>query len=244
MNAFPLLSDHILVLLFGWLLPFLSGVKSREGFRGIVFTESLRRSFYLSNSLFLFLSAAVIMIHWAWQERAISWMGFRSDLTVKNLPLTLSLTLLLAVLYFGDILFNLIRSSGERDRAREEMIEKMPFLPRYVRELPAYLVMCLAAGICEEIIFRGFLVTYFLPELNQRTGLPYLSVLVPALLFSLAHFYQGWQAILKIFVLSVLLALIFIVGGSIWWVMIIHFLIDLIGGGLSIYLLSDKTGRP
>ena len=45
------------------------------------------------------------------------------------------------------------------------------------------------------------------------------------------------MAILKIFLLSLLLGIIFIWSGSLWLVMIIHFLIDLIGGLVMMYLL-------
>jgi membrane protease YdiL (CAAX protease family) len=65
-------------------------------------------------------------------------------------------------------------------------------------------------------------------------------VLAPALLFSLAHGYQGWQAVGKIFLLSVLLALIFLASGSIWLVMLIHTLIDLVGGLAAIHLLRSR----
>jgi membrane protease YdiL (CAAX protease family) len=241
MDDFPSFSDNILVLLFGWLLPFISGVKSREGFTGIIFTERMRRRFFLSNSFFLFLCAGAVMVQWAWHDRPAEAMGFRSSLDVDNPRLTAALISLLAVLYLTDLIIGIMTARRKVDAAME-LQEKTPFLPRLARELPAYVLMCLAAGVCEEIIYRGFMVTYFLPEYNHRSGLPFLAVTAPAFLFSLAHYYQGWQSVLKIFLLSFLLGVIFLVSGSIWTVMIIHFLIDLLSGFAGMHILK-RTGE-
>jgi membrane protease YdiL (CAAX protease family) len=236
MNDFPSLSDHILVLLFGWLLPFISGVKSKNGLKEINFTEEIRKRFYLSNSIFLFLSAGIIMVQWWWHDRPLSAMGFKPDFNAGSLPATALFVTILTLLYFADLIVNIKNGSAEGNMLAE-MQEKAPFMPRHIREIPTYTIMCIAAGVCEEIIYRGFMVTYFLPEFNGRSGIPILAVTAPAFLFSLAHYYQGWMAILKIFLLSLLLGIIFIWSGSLWLVMIIHFLIDLIGGLVMMYLL-------
>jgi len=238
MDNFPVLSDHILVLIYGLVIPFISGVKSLENFENIQFTEAFRRRFYLTNSIFLFLAALVILVSWWLHERPFEAIGFRLSLDVNNRPLTFSLIALLAVLYSGDLLLS-ISKWKKRDISVDTLDDTTPFLPRKLKELPAYIVMCISAGVFEEIIYRGFMVTYFLPEYNFRDGLPILAVTAPAFLFSLAHYYQGWQAVLKIFLLSLLLGIIFLSSGSIWLVMIIHFLIDLIGGLVAMRLMKE-----
>ncbi len=240
MDNFPVLSDHILVLIYGLVIPFMSGVKSLENFDNIQFTESIRRRFYLANSLFLCLAAMVILATWWLHDRPFETMGFQLPLDVKNSGLTFSLIALLAVLYTGDLLMS-IRKWEKRDSSVDTLDDTTPFLPRKLRELPAYIVMCISAGVFEEIIYRGYMVTYFLPEYNFSTGLPILAVTAPAFLFSLAHYYQGWQAVLKIFLLSLLLGIIFLSSGSIWIVMIIHFLIDLIGGLVAMRLMNKSS---
>ena len=239
MDNFPVLSDHILVLIYGLVIPFMSGVKSLENFENIQFTESLRRRFYLANSLFLCLAAVVILVTWWWHDRPFEAMGFRLSPDVKNPVWTFSLIGLLAVLYTVDLLMS-IRKWKKRDPSIDTLDDTTPFLPRKLRELPAYIVMCISAGAFEEIIYRGYMVTYFLPEYNFRSGVPILAVTAPAFLFSLAHYYQGWQAVLKIFLLSLLLGIIFLSSGSIWVVMTIHFLIDLIGGLLAMKLMKSQ----
>ena len=242
MDNFPVLSDHLLVLVYGLVIPFLSGVKSLENFENILFTEDIRRRFYLANSLFLLLAASAVIINWLLHERPFEAMGFRLSLTVDNRAVTFGLIGLLVILYAGDLLHSILKWKKQGAEV-DTLDDTTPFLPRELREIPAYLVMCLSAGVFEEIIYRGFMVTYFLPQYNFSTGLPILAVTAPAFLFSLAHYYQGWQAVLKIFLLSLLLGMIFLSSGSIWVVMIIHFLIDLIGGLVAMRLMKESGNR-
>jgi membrane protease YdiL (CAAX protease family) len=236
MPEFPGISDHLLVWVFGLAIPFISGVQSRKEMGDIIFTESVRRRFYLANSFFLAAAAAVILFHWWWKDRPFSVMGFRPGFTVSHPVLTWSLVVLLMTLYLADVILA-VQKIGKGKPPEAALEEGTPFLPRKLRELPAYLLMCLSAGVFEEIIYRGYMVTYFLPRYNFETGLPVLAVIAPAFLFSLAHYYQGWQAVAKIFLLSVLLAAIFLSSGSIWLVMAIHTCIDLAGGLLAMWLL-------
>ncbi|MGL6266756.1 MAG: CPBP family intramembrane glutamic endopeptidase [Chitinophagaceae bacterium] len=238
MDNFPDLSDHILVLIYGLVIPFISGVKSLENFDNIQFTEELRRRFYLSNSLFLCLASLPVLVSWGLHDRPFDAMGFRLSPDVENRTLTFVMISLLTLLYSADLLIS-IRKWKKRENA--QLDESTPFLPNSLKELPAYIIMCISAGVFEEIIYRGFMVTYFLPEYNFSQGLPILAVTAPAFLFSLAHYYQGWQAVLKIFLLSMLLGIIFLSGGSIWVVMLIHFLIDLTGGLVAMKLMKESS---
>lgn len=228
MESFPSLIDHLLVILFGWAMPLLSSLQGRKAVRIVVFSEPVRKRFYLSNSLTLSAFAGIVLLAWQWQQRPWEAMGFRAFFPAQP-QIVLSLTLLLLLL-FGIDLWRGWRKTMLSAAERRDLLRKTPFLPRKARELPYYMLMCASAGIFEEVIYRGFMVTYFMPDLNGREGWPILAVGVPAILFSLAHYYQGWASMGKILLLSVLLAMIFIWGGSIGWVMVVHFVIDLSAG--------------
>ena len=243
MDGFPDLSDHLLVLLYGCVLPFVSGVKSAEAMEGAVLTQRDKRRFYLANGLFLLASAIPVAVSWALHARPFEEMGFRHiGWKDASRPLFWALTSVLLLLYAVDLFWNL-RAVRRDPAAAREFEEKVPFLPGSVADLPAYLFMCLSAAFSEELIYRGFMVTYFRPELNGREGLPYLAVLAPAVLFSLAHLYQGWQAVGKILLLSVLLACLFLVCGSLWPVILIHLLIDVASGVASMALMKRMKNR-
>lgn len=226
--GFPSLADNLLVLVFGWLLPFLSGVKGGKQMEGLVLSERSRRRFFLGNSAFLCLAAGIVSTVWVLQGRSMMVLGWRDaapETSVKAVPIIL----LLLGLWLGDMLFS-NRLSRVLDPESETDREYPPFLPEHFRELPAYVLLCLSAAIFEETIYRGFMVTYFLPGTRGSDGLPIAATFIPAILFSLAHYYQGWLATFKIFVLAVLMGLIFIITRSLWMLMGIHFLIDLAGG--------------
>jgi len=233
-SGFPTWVDHALVWIFGWILPFLSGVKGREQMEGAIFSESARRKFYLGNSLFLFIAAAAVLLSWFFQGRTFESLGFRNP-EAGTLMYTIPLTLGILVLWLADFIHSLKKQSADAPTG-EQADEFPPFLPRYLREMPAYLLLSLSAAIFEETIYRGFMVTYFLPESRGQTGWPLAALIVPALLFSLAHYYQGWKAVLKIWGFSVGLGVLFIISGSLWPVMIIHFIIDFAGGWMAMRL--------
>lgn len=238
MQGFPDLTDNLLVLLYGWLLPFLSGVRAKEALAGVRMTEALRRRFYLANSLFLLLSACPIALSWAWHERPFETLGFIRGLAADSpSPWIWALTALLVALYLADLGWN-IRATRRDPSMAAELEEKVPFLPRRHADMPAYLFMCASAAVSEELVYRGFMVAYFLPAYNGREGIPYLAATVPALLFSLAHLYQGWQAVAKILLLSILLACIYMLSGSLWLVIGIHFAIDAVSGWSSWMLMK------
>ena len=224
----PTFLDHILVLLLGLVLPFFSGIRGSEQLGNIHFTENTRRRFFISNSLVLWFLAAAVVGLWLWNGRPLSLMGFAY---IQSSWPTWVLTGAMAIFYSADITYSLF-SPEELKKTQDQWEATVPFLPESPREMPAYIFMCLSAGICEEILYRGFLVTYFIDPMSQ--GFPFMAAIFPAILFSLAHFYQGYKAMGKIFLLSLLFALIFIFSKSLIIVVIIHFLIDLVGGILAI----------
>ena len=67
---------------------------------------------------------------------------------------------------------------------------KTPFMPTKRHELPLYFLMCFSAGVFEEIIFRGFLVTYCLYLFSGLNDPEFWAVIIPAAVFSIAHYYQ------------------------------------------------------
>ena len=224
--AFPTFLDHIYIWIFGIILPFLTGLQSNQLSGGIRFDEYLRKKLYLSNSLMLTLAGSSVLILWALKKRAFSSIGFQE-------PDWTNLTLLLVLLsiFFGLYVVDLVVSLKKKSTSDEEeaWYEKSSFLPEKWKEMPAFILLCMCAGIFEEIIYRGFMVTYFFDN-NSTGSISWMALFAPAFLFSLAHFYQGWMAVLKIFFFTLLLNFIFIQTKSLYPTMVIHFLIDLMSG--------------
>ena len=72
--------------------------------------------------------------------------------------------------------------------------------PRGVVEVTLWVMMSMTSGFCEELVFRGYLQRQFL----ALTGSAALAVLAQAVLFGVAHWYQGTKLVITITVLGLL----------------------------------------
>lgn len=241
MENFPAITDYLLVLVFGILLPFVSGVRSAAVFKEMKtqFDSATKRRFYLGNSFFLFIIAAVIILVWGLYQRPYSELGFATPASLGR-SIQWWMIGLFVCLYALDIIYSLADSS-ELEKAMTSMNDQTPFMPSQLRDLPAYIVMCISAGVFEEIVFRGYMINFFKALFVGIPAAAAWAVITPAIIFSLAHYYQGPKAVFKILVLSLLFGMIFWHSGSLYAVIILHFLVDFASGLLSIYLSKNKT---
>jgi CAAX protease family protein len=72
--------------------------------------------------------------------------------------------------------------------------------PAGLLEVSLWILVSLAAGIGEEIIFRGYLQRQF----RAATGSLLAAVLLQGLTFGLLHMYQGWKQVMVIVPLGIL----------------------------------------
>ncbi len=80
--------------------------------------------------------------------------------------------------------------------------------------------LSMGAGVSEELVFRGFLMYYL------SAHLPYLNtvekVLVTSLIFGLGHIYQGWRRSIATGIVGVVLALLYVLSGSLLLPVVLH----------------------
>lgn len=99
------------------------------------------------------------------------------------------------------------------------------FLPATRSERHWWVFVCITAGICEETLYRGFLLHYlhvFPGTLNLT-----LALLISSVIFGLCHLYQGTNGAIGSAVVGVLFGLLFILTGSLFLPMILHAAMDL-----------------
>jgi len=98
-------------------------------------------------------------------------------------------------------------------------------LPQNSRERWTFAAVAVTAGICEEVIFRGFLLHYLhVQPFTLNIG---VSVLLAALIFGLAHLYQGLQGIIITTIMGIFFGLLFMATGNLLLPIILHAFIDL-----------------
>jgi uncharacterized protein len=73
-------------------------------------------------------------------------------------------------------------------------------LPQTTLEILTWIGTSITAGICEELVFRGYVQRQF-HALTRSVG---VAVLGQGMVFGLFHFYQGWKNVIVICVLGVL----------------------------------------
>ncbi len=240
MENFPSLVDFILAILFGVLLPIVSGLRSREVFKeiGSYFDSRAKKRFYIGNSFFLAIMAMVVLAAWYFFGRPFDVLGFATpEENGKTYPWWL--IILFIMLYLMDVLHSVL-NPHELQETKDQLETQTPFMPTLWREMPAYFLMCVSAGVCEEIVFRGFLVNFFKSIFNGFPAQAAWTLITPSLIFAAAHYYQGAKAVFKILVLSMLFGLIFWMTGSLYIVMLLHFLVDFFSGILSVKLANRE----
>jgi membrane protease YdiL (CAAX protease family) len=113
-----------------------------------------------------------------------------------------------------------------RERATPRVVGKVdPILPRTTAERRAWAGLALSAGVTEEITYRGLLLIALATLLPDAA--PLLVVTVAAVLFGLAHWYQGALGILVTGLLGGVLAALYLATGSLLLPIALHVLIDL-----------------
>ena len=148
-----------------------------------------------------------------------------------------AVTLTLSGLFFAYCLYNLffsLTSAKFREAQTKELPSVTKFLPQTKKEKWLFSFVALSAGVCEEIIFRGFLL-FLIPAIFS--GMPiYLVILILTVIFGIGHFYQGLGGIMGKAIVGALFMCLYLVTDSLLLAMLLHFLLDLVGA----FLVSEE----
>lgn len=107
--------------------------------------------------------------------------------------------------------------------------------PHNFFELPVWILVSLTAGVCEEFLFRGYLLRQF----GRWFGGVAPAISLSTLIFACMHFYEGSAAVIQIGGLGAFYAIIAVRRGNLRHVMIAHFFQDAITG---VYLYLRLRG--
>lgn len=102
-------------------------------------------------------------------------------------------------------------------------------LPQSTLEIVLWIAVSISAGICEEIVFRG----YFQKQFAAYTNSILMGVLLQGIVFGLGHSYQGVKQVIIISVLGILYGAFAAWRKSLRPAMIAHAWTDIYSGYLS-----------
>jgi uncharacterized protein len=178
---------------------------------------------YVSTILFQWLLATIV----GWRALARGLTVPQLGLAKAPIPSTVLVTLIGATLIAAAHWMNLRRLAASNHPAAEKLRAMAARLfPQSATETVFFTMLAVTAGICEEFIFRGFVIAaLFGAGLSTWT-----TVVVSSLMFGAAHLYQGKGGSAGTGILGILFASIRIAYHSIFPVLIWHAVLDIVAG--------------
>lgn len=119
----------------------------------------------------------------------------------------------------------LLRRPQFRNEALAAFKERQFILPIFRAEKTLFILVAVSVGICEEVIFRAFLVNYLHHDLISMSHLT--SFIIASIIFGLGHFHQGVNGIVNATVFGLVMSYLFVMTGSLLLPIIVHIVYDL-----------------
>jgi membrane protease YdiL (CAAX protease family) len=141
--------------------------------------------------------------------------------------------LLFALMLLPGLQLAAVLTERRQDEAQREALalklEEHKFLPRTGKEFWIFTLLALCMGAGWELLYRGFLLHVLVPE----TGYGW-AIALSALAYGLAHGYQNPKQLIGSLVSALLFAIGYAATHSLWWLMVIHVGLPLLGAHRSV----------
>jgi len=171
-----------------------------------------------------------------WTAALVAWMVLRSQVfllwpggrhsALQKLDMSFVLGLVLAFTIGSLLQAYLTRRNVKLREKTLGAFKRLAFILPVTREERAWFAaVSITSGVCEEVLYRGFLIRY-LSDFPWHAGL-LIALGISSIAFGMAHGYQGLAGILGTAFLGAFMAVIFIVTGSLWLPIALHAIIDL-----------------
>lgn len=221
----PTLWDHVLAVVIALAYPIRGAFALRGRLRDTSSAglATMRLRVYRVAMAALWASTLAIVALWIVNGRGWGIIGLHPAFNGGTIGIFFGLVLVAAVVFRQ-------ARKGVDERQAEAMKRRIGggerLLPHSGRELTEFSLLSISAGVCEEVIYRGFYVWYL-----QALGLPLLPAAAAAcVIFGFAHLYQGVRGVLLTTVVGGFLAGVYLLSGSLFPGMLIHALMDLYTG--------------
>jgi len=220
--------DFALILVFlATAVPLLGRRRIRQLMAMPETTKRDRLALYASTVAFQWLAAAVVL----WRANAHHIALARLGLAIPKPALTAIVSIVLAALVLANQLFSLRQLATHPDEARGILPQlALKIFPQDSVERFAFLAVVVTVAVCEELIFRGFVQRVFV---DWSGGLLLAGILGSAVMFAIAHLYQGRRGLITTFIVGMLFASIRSWTGSLLASLIAHFIADITAGFLA-----------
>ncbi len=177
--------------------------------------------FYRSSIIELWLLTLVILTWWFWEKRTLSEIGMGVP---GGWAFWVGVAVFAIIVFFLIRQIETIRSSAE---ARAQLLKQLTgnialIVPRSNNERRLAMYTSLTAGVCEELLYRAFLMWYLMHWLPG-----YGAIGISAFVFGLAHIYQGISGAVRALIAGVIFGLAYLLTGTLWLPIALHATIDI-----------------
>jgi membrane protease YdiL (CAAX protease family) len=232
--------DPVLVLLFVVVWPLLGRFVEYPRLKAAVARGDLeaRRRTYRSTIIEQWGLAAAAVALWLWGGRSPASLGLAAP---HGWRFVVGLVVGLALIAFlRQQRRAVIARPAVLDRLRGTIDSARALVPHTAREYALWVPLSITAGVCEEILYRGYLTGWLTPALGAIAA-PVLATV----LFGLAHIYLGRTGAIRAAMAGGLMALFVALTGSLWVSMILHAAIDIHSGRLCFEAVrEDRAAGP
>lgn len=227
MAWFALWLAHLLILFLIIVVPIRGAQRYRVLMRRIAHHPELRANFYVQGMLAQWLMLLPLLLivpglGWSWQS-----IGLYIPANTFVVILCSILAVLLVIAFYAQVIYirRVARTPDGLAQLRQSMSGPLHMLPRIPKERALWVLLSFTAGVCEEILYRGFMPSY----LNHIfPGIPlFVAIVIAAALFGIGHLYQKLTGVLGTGLMGLVFGLLYFFTGSLLLPMIVHALFDL-----------------
>jgi membrane protease YdiL (CAAX protease family) len=146
---------------------------------------------------------------------------------------------LAALAFYAVQIYSVVTSAAARASVLEQINGSQgvkTIMPQTPRDLRAFAALGITAGVCEEVMYRGYLPWYL------SAFLPWSAALIAAVaVFGLGHAYQGVRGALLATLVGALALAIYLWTGSLVAPIVLHATIDLANGYIAYRARSTRA---
>lgn len=144
-------------------------------------------------------------------------MIYFSSATFSKIGFVKPETAPLIALLIGNIigLFISQKLSSRQKNIRKQFQSVFYLVPTGTIDKRYAIVYVFTKGICEEIIYRGFLLYLLSSEAFNLNGIPLM--IIGSVIFALPHFFQGWKSMIEKGFIGLCFILIYLIGNSLYF---------------------------
>jgi membrane protease YdiL (CAAX protease family) len=211
-------------------IPVTSVIDTRRGAGLDAQDLEFRRAIYGSVAFSLLVMAGLTLAVVTWQDVDPGALGWAVSDTMRGFLWGAGVTV--ASLGIAWVVTSMLRAAGFREGPLTRLL-----MPRDAKETRAFLILSGVAAICEEYVYRGFLLWVG----SGWLGSPWLGAVLVSVSFGFAHWPQRFAGMMRAGTLGFTLCIPVIMTGSLFPAIVAHFWINAaIGSGLWRVLLLPE----